>query len=151
MANHTSWTDNKEELFIQELAKRGNISEACRVAGLPRSTVYEWRDSFPLFKQRWDDTLIQVKEALEAEVYRRAKEGVDAYQEGKLVRKYSDTLAIFLLKAMDREKYQDRIDVGIKAKQMASQELETFLDKLRIADPEAYDRVIKVASESGNV
>lgn len=57
--------------------------------------------------------------ALEDEAHRRAFDGVDepVFYKGEdcgAVKKYSDTLAIFLLKAHAPEKYRERQDLTVK-------------------------------------
>ena len=66
------------------------------------------------FAAAWDDAIEDGTDLLEDEVLRRAKDGVDEprFYEGEVcghVRKYSDTLAIFLLKARRPEKYSDKV------------------------------------------
>ena len=57
------------------------------------------------------------------------------------VRKYSDTLAIFLLKAHDPDKYRDRSSVDLKANmsinEMSEAELAAELAALGVSLPEA--------------
>lgn len=153
-------TPKRDDVFIEELRKRGNVSAACRIADISRQTAYDWRNSFPIFKQRWDDACIEAKERLEEEAFRRAHDGVQSHRKTfdlkgnvtseEIITKYSDTLMIFLLKSLDRDKYQDRIDVLRQVEIRTQDELGKFLDKLRIADPEAYERVMKVASEGAS-
>jgi len=69
------------------------------------------------FAAAWDDAVNQGTDVLEAEALRRAKDRFNEprFYEGDVcghVRKYSDTLLIFLLKARRPEKYQGRIATG---------------------------------------
>lgn len=103
------------ETFLEALAKRGNITESAAAAGVARRTVYQWRDADPEFASAWDDALEQAADAMEAELWRRAVEGVEKpiYQQGMqvgTVREYSDTLLIFRLKGARPEVYRERID-----------------------------------------
>lgn len=76
--------------------------------------MYEWRAVDAEFAQRWEDAKALGIEACEDEIRRRAFEGYDKplSKDGKLtghvVREYSDTLAIFLLKGAKPEVYKDR-------------------------------------------
>ena len=101
--------------FIQRLSETGNVSAACRKAKISRARVYEVREEDELFQAAWDEALIVATEALEMEARRRAMGYLEpVYQQGEKVgsmRKYSDTLMIFLLKAHAPEKYRDRFDV----------------------------------------
>jgi len=67
-----------------------------------------------LFAAAWDEALEIATGSLELEARRRAQKGVlePVYYKGKkvgAVRKYSDTLLIFLLKAHRPDKYRDNV------------------------------------------
>lgn len=105
-------TPEKEIAFLAALAATCSVTRACEAAGMGRRTAYEWRESDPEFAARWEKAKRIGAEALEDECVRRAREGVDEpvfYQgdECGTVRKYSDTLAIFLLKGAMPEKYRE--------------------------------------------
>lgn len=100
-----------QNVFLRELARKGNVSAACRKAKVERSTAYRAREDTE-FAAAWDEALEIATEALEEEARRRAAVGVlePVYQAGKRVgaiRRYSDTLMIFLLKAHAPAKYRD--------------------------------------------
>lgn len=101
---------------------RGNVTDSARAAGVSRSTVYEWRAEDDSFASAWDAALDEAADAMEREAWRRAIEGVDEPVFGAIgnnqgsgeigtVRKYSDTLLIFLMKGARPEKYRDRHEV----------------------------------------
>lgn len=81
--------------FIASFIKcRGNVTKACKEAEMPRSTFYLWKKNEPLFVQALDEA----KEALEETLFEQVYEfgfGGDI------------TAAIFSLKALNREKYDD--------------------------------------------
>ena len=115
-------TPKKREAFLANLAEYGNISLAARAAGVLRRTPYDWRDRDPVFAAEWDDALEHACDLLEAEARRRALEGCDkpVFYQGEqcgVIREYSDTLAIVLLKAHRPEKFRENIkqDIDIKA------------------------------------
>lgn len=92
------------------------MSESATLAGIGRQSAYDWRRDDAEFAAAWDDAVDQAADRMEREALRRAVEGVDepVYQGGELVgyvRKYSDTLLIFLLKAARPEKYRERAEV----------------------------------------
>lgn len=124
MNDHSNTTPEKEAVpsfepwqvnFLKWLAKKGNISLACRKAkkgGIDRKWAYEKRKADPFFKEAWDDALAIATDALEEEARRRAEDGLlrPVYYEGKKVgsvREYSDTLMIFLLKAHNPQKFRE--------------------------------------------
>ena len=92
----------KQDLFLVALTDTVNVTLACRRAGIPRRTVYDWRDADEAFARQWDEALDEGIDLLEAELHRRAFEGVErpVYYKGEQVgtwRFYSDALAMFLL------------------------------------------------------
>lgn len=90
------------------LANTCNVSRSCRLAGVDRSDMYKLRKSDPYFAEAWAKALEIGLDALEDEMIRRAFEGITiTNQYGKHL-KYSDTLAIFLMKAHKPEKYSYR-------------------------------------------
>lgn len=100
-------------LFLDTLADTANVSRACKAAGVPRRTAYNWRRDDKEFAAQWDEMQELGNEALEDEAVRRGHEGYDkpVYQGGVqvgTVREYSDTLLIFMLKGRRPEKFKDR-------------------------------------------
>lgn len=85
------------ERFLAALRDTGIIREACNVAGVGRSTVYERKDASPEFARLFADALEDAIEDLERTARKRAKDG-------------SDTLMIFLLRAHRPEKYRERFE-----------------------------------------
>ena len=102
--------------FIKTLAECANVAEASRVAGISRRTAYAWRNKDSpegeAFRQRWDEALETAVELLELELRRRAFKGNEEpvfFQGQKVatVKKYSDVLGMFLLKAHRPDVYRD--------------------------------------------
>lgn len=115
MRGRTVRTPKKREQFLAAIIQTaGNISEACEAAQISRRAAYDWREADAEFKQAWDDAVEVTTEALEQEVYRRAHEGCDepVFYKGEMcgeIKKYSDTLAMFILKGRRPEKYRENI------------------------------------------
>ena len=110
----------KQDLFLVALTDTVNVTLACRRAGIPRRTVYDWRDADEAFARQWDEALDEGIDLLEAELHRRAFEGVErpVYYKGEQVgtwRFYSDALAMFLLKAHRPERYRGTHSAFAKA------------------------------------
>lgn len=112
----------KKAAFLDSYRVLGNISRACRDAGIGRSSFYRWTEHDAAFSAAFRVAGEEAVEALEAEARRRAVEGVvresGVYHQGTLIAtevetKYSDTLLIFLLKGLRPEKYRERTDVTI--------------------------------------
>jgi hypothetical protein len=128
------------ELFLKELARRGNVSDAARKAGAGRRTVYQWREAEEGFAAAWDEALEVAIDRLESEAWRRAVEGVKKPIIGRVgkdedgiltddkgrplyLQEYSDSLMNTLLKAHRPEKYRERSEVkhtGLTIEQAAA-------------------------------
>jgi len=110
--NNGSDTAKKMADFLVALSECGNVSRACEISGMSRLTAYRYRKARPKFADEWEKAKKIGAEALEDEAIRRAHEGVDdpVFHRGEpcgVVRRYSDTLLIFLLKGAMPEKYRD--------------------------------------------
>ena len=94
-------TSNKDTMdrFLDKLRNSGNVRMACKAAGVPRRTVYNWRDKWSTFADDWDEAIEEACDVLEGEAWRRAVEG------------QSDRLLMFLLKAYRKERFGDSVDV----------------------------------------
>ncbi len=142
----TNRTPKKQQAFLDALTLHGNVKEACEASGLPRRSVYDWRDADADFAAAWDAALDVAADTMEREAFRRAVEGVDKPVFGSLgskmgtgevgrIREYSDTLLIFLLKAARPEKYRERTETrhtGLtpaKAADLTDDELDAELRK----------------------
>jgi len=106
-------TPEKKADFLTALASCGNVTEACRIADVSRNAMYMWKSDEPDFATQWKKYLAAGTELLEDEAIRRAREGWDepVFHQGAIagsIRKYSDTLLIFLLKGQMKEKYGDK-------------------------------------------
>ena len=110
----TKFTPKKRAAFLVNLAEFANITLAAKAAGWDRQSAYNYRASDPVFAAEWDDAMEQAVDLLEAEARRRALEGCDkpVFYQGEqcgVIREYSDTLAIVLLKAHRPEKFRENI------------------------------------------
>jgi hypothetical protein len=92
------------------------VSRACEAAGIHRSTAYDTRKADESFHQEWKEAIETACDAMELEARRRAKDGIEepVFYRGKkcgVIKRYSDQLLIFLLRANRPEKYRERISV----------------------------------------
>lgn len=111
-------SEEKKIAFLTVLAETCNVSRAAKAIGVARITVYEWRDAFAEFAEAWDKAKQLGIDALEDEAHRRAFEGNEraVFHQGMecgTVREYSDTLAIFLLKAHKPNKYRENANLHV--------------------------------------
>ena len=119
MANRTRLTPKKMEQFLKALAETCNVTAAARQIGMSRRSMYDKRDADAEFAEAWDNAVEQGIDTLEFEARRRAYEGVDepVFHRGEEcghVRRYSDTLLMFLLRSHRPEKYRERFDHRIR-------------------------------------
>ena len=89
--------------FLNALAAGQTISMACLTSGVPKSSAYWQRRRDPNFARAWDDALDRGLAVLEAELHRRAVDGVErgVYFQGERIaveRHYSDRM---LLRALE--------------------------------------------------
>ena len=105
--NSTSKKDDERQaiqaIFLATFERSANITESCKVAGIDRSTFYDWLEKYETFSLLYNQAKEIANDAVRAEIHRR---GIEGYTEqvvigGKVqtVHKYSDTLLIFLAKA----------------------------------------------------
>jgi hypothetical protein len=112
----TKATPERLAAFLNALAETANVTTAAQSVDLNRQYLYVLRDDDEAFAKSWDAAVKIGTAALEDEATRRAKEGWDEpvfYQGAECgsVRKFSDTLLIFLLKARD-PKFREKLDVA---------------------------------------
>jgi|SRR5882724_9761746 len=109
----------KARLFLVELRQNGGfVGKACEAVKVSKPSVYAWRKRHVVFASAWDRVVDLATEDLEREARRRAHDGVEepVYYQGEVVghiRKYSDTLLMFTIKARKPE-YRDKIQVDVK-------------------------------------
>ena len=156
--------DSWRAAFLAELAATGNVSHSARVASVNKTTVYSHRDSDPEFAAQWREAIDESNDALEAEARRRAVDGVSepvVYQgelaghwidaEGNVVsedtegarfvpltvKKYSDTLLIFLLNGNRPEKFRQNVKLTGKLDHSHSGEIAHRFAEMSDADLDA--------------
>jgi hypothetical protein len=99
-------------IFLEALRTTGNVTIAAGRAKIGRATAYAHKDRDAKFAAEWDEAADQAADMLEAVAWQRAMKGTDepVYYKGKVVgtvKRYSDSLIMFLLKANRPEKYRD--------------------------------------------
>ena len=108
-------TDVWHAEFLRALAEQGNVTAAAKAAGVDPMTVRNRRKTDETFAAVYDVALEAAADALEAEAWRRGKEGVErpvtVAQQAVIIREYSDTLLLALLRAHRPEKFRERHEV----------------------------------------
>lgn len=128
-------TTQLKKRYLIERGKGLSVSGSAEAAGIARKTIYLWRSADPAFVADEQAAYEAGIDALEDEARRRAYEGVDkpVYQKGErvgLIREYSDTLLIFLLKGGRPDKFRERQDVN----HSGTVGMSITIDDLRAAD-----------------
>lgn len=106
--------DQRRARFLERLAATANVTESCEAADIPRSTAYLWRKQDATFAKAWEEANDLGSDALEDEAVRRGRVGVldPVFYQGiecGSVRRYSDTLLIFMLKGRRPDRFKDRV------------------------------------------
>jgi hypothetical protein len=106
--------ENWKEIFVAALAKSPNVTAACQRAKVSRSWAYAEREANSEFAAAWDEALEMGVDEAQGELHRRAVKGVlePVFYQGEEVghiRRYSDTLLMFLLKAHRPEVYRETV------------------------------------------
>ena len=96
--------DKAKSHFIQVLSETGNVTAACQQCSVARSTAYYWRNNDQSFAEAWENAISESTDRLALEARRRALDGVEEirYFKGEpvgTIRRYSDALLMFLLRA----------------------------------------------------
>ena len=104
----------KQRDFLVKYLEVATIFHAAAAVGITRKTHYDWLDHDPEYATAFADARECATDVLEKEARRRAVDGVDepVYQGRRLVghiRKYSDTLLIFLMKGARPDIYRERV------------------------------------------
>jgi len=102
-------------MFLERLREWANASEAARYTCISKVRWYQERHRNPEFAAQWEEAVKEGMETLEDEARRRAFQGVEepVFFQGETcghIKRYSDTLLIFLLKGAKPEKYRERMD-----------------------------------------
>ena len=109
--------DGRKRAALGVYRETGNASAACRAARVSRGTWYVWCDYTPGFEEAAKEVYEAWIDRIEREAYRRAVEGVTEPvgwykgEAGGYIQRYSDPLAMFLLKGNRPEKYADRMEL----------------------------------------
>lgn len=160
----------RRAVFLQELALSSSVKRAAKLARIPNSTLYLWRESDPDFAAAWLKALAAGYDLLEMEMPDRARKGVmrTIYYHGKkvaTVRDYDHKMALQLLRmhrdavALVRaaqaevaaEPVQDTLDEKLKQinVRLRAYQAEKRRKKRLLADGGASASAIATANASG--
>jgi hypothetical protein len=112
MTKQTRWTRGLREGFLTAMRNNGgNVSDAAQKCAMSRMSCYQERQRSATFAARWQEIVDGYTDAMEAEAFRRAVQGVTepVFHAGEMcgaVQKYSDTLLKFLLESRDPDRFR---------------------------------------------
>ena len=119
MVNHTKLTQEKREQFIDCIRDTGNVTWAARLIGMSRAYMYEIKEKDSVFAETWENAFNEFLDTVEAEVKRRAIDGIikPVFYKGERVdndqvREYSDNLLMFYMKR-HRKEFRDSSKVEV--------------------------------------
>jgi hypothetical protein len=152
----------KRVAFLAAIGKGLSITEASGVSGLNRNTAGRLRKQDKEFAAAYDQAIAEGRHYLAAEATRRAVEGTEkpALHQGREVytlnretgelqplrlREYSDVLLMFLMKARDPMRYDDRIRAMKFERRWRKRDGEGDGDAVAPAD--VIDMLAKLASQ----
>lgn len=150
----SKFTPAIKEVFFKELARHGVIGVAAEAVGMTRDGIQYHLANDDEFAARVDAARQLSTDRLEAEVLRRATEGVEdpVYQQGRLVghrRVFSDNLAMMALKGRRPDTYGDKskVEVAGEIKHLGLIErVTTLVEDLRKPPP----KTIQVIDNEGD-
>ena len=141
----------RKRAFLAAFRQTGIVGHAAKVVGVHRDQPRRWRKEDPEFAREYRHALNDAADLLEAEAIRRARAGTDkpVFYKGVpcgKIREYSDTLLIFMLKAIRPKKYRERHEIsGPKGGPIRVTNEREIVAKLQ-ADPEAASAMDLIAS-----
>lgn len=105
-----------QRAFLAAYPTLGTVGGAAAAAGISRVTHWRWMTSDTEYAEAFAAAKDEFVEVLEVEARRRAADGTlePVFFKGEQcgeIRKYSDTLMIFLLKANRPDKYRDEVRI----------------------------------------
>ena len=123
----------KKRRFLAALSQSGNVSRALDQCRIDSRCAYVWRKVDPAFAAKWDLALEQGVDKLLDEAQRRAYDGVDEpvfYLGGVCgtVRKYSDSLLMFLIKGRRPQYATERREVSGRDGKPIEQDITHYTD-----------------------
>jgi AcrR family transcriptional regulator len=118
------FTPEKKLAAIEALGKYGTIADACRVAGISKTSFYRHEEKDPAFAESCRIARLKAAVPLDAVAWQRAVEGATEriYRKGELVQERtrpSDALLRLVLQSADPDKY-GTASPGAKARMEAA-------------------------------
>ena len=156
MSTNLPFSEDRQQKFLDALRETCNITVAAQAIGVSTTTISKYRKEDPLFEERFKEAMEEGVDLLEHEAHRRAFQGVEepVFYKGDecgTVRKYSDGLTMFLLKAHRPTKYRDNAALELTGKNGGPVEITEQERASRLGRLFAMARLRKQGEDSGLV
>jgi hypothetical protein len=111
--HHRNW----HAAFLEAFAQCGIVNLAARQVKISANAVEKAKQRSPRFREAYFAAKENATQMLEAEMMRRAKIGIDEpvtiAGQREVVKKYSDSLLMFMLKALRPQVYRDNYNLAL--------------------------------------
>ena len=132
---YDGWTPEKQKRFLIALARGHNVTKACAIVGMARSTAYALRDSArgAAFALGWKAAQLRSRDCLADELMDRAFNGVRESvtgDDGRITtrHRYDNQLAWKMLNRLDKRADAACTDTDAAAVRLAAADFEQYLD-----------------------
>lgn len=110
-------TEERKTQLLEAYIQLGTVTGACRIADVSYSTHYDWLDTDPEYRARFEESHEAAVDLAEQELRRRGVNGTDkpVFYKGDVVatvREYSDACLIFYLKGRRGDIFRERTEIG---------------------------------------
>lgn len=155
MAHYAKLTPEKKKEFCDILSHGWSVLRACELLQVSRETVYDHRKKDPQFQANWEQAKQDAMMRREDELNLRAFHGVDTpiVHKGKVVmeevdgvmvpvtiKKKSDILLMFSMKAENPEKYKDKSAVEHQGMEGLADQFKALQEASKRADKSCLKR-----------
>ncbi|MEP3226451.1 MAG: hypothetical protein ABJO01_10785 [Parasphingorhabdus sp.] len=130
---HDGWSPDRQVVFLEALARTGNVRAAARYAGLSRESAYKLRRRADAraFARAWDAAILHAREIFQDELMDRGLNGWNeaVWHQGEQVGTRERWSAPLFLAALGRlDKMADGIDLAGKPARVAAERFDDLLD-----------------------
>ena len=138
-ARHDGWSPDKQVVFLEALARTGNVKAAARYAGLSREGAYKLRrrPDARAFARAWDAAIIHARDIFQDELMDKGLNGwrEAVWHQGEEVGTRERWSAPLFLAALARlDKMADGLDVAGKPARVAAEKFDDLLEGIGKGD-----------------
>ncbi|WP_109355721.1 hypothetical protein [Sphingorhabdus sp. EL138] len=138
-ARHDGWSPDKQVVFLEALARTGNVKAAARYAGLSREGAYKLRrrPDARAFARAWDAAIIHARDVFQDELMDKGLNGwrEAVWHQGEEVGTRERWSAPLFLAALSRlDKMADGLDVAGKPARVAAEKFDDLLEGIGKGD-----------------